>query len=321
MRMGKAKDGMGRRSRFRRTPTGKRVFLTERDAEILRWLHRYRYLRATQLTALIQPRSEKRFIERLGDLYHETGLIERPTAQWRRFDARYQPVICELSAKGLQYLGEQGELPDRAVTFAKGERQGTTPHFDHAMMIVDALVEVELSSRDDGTRFVPADEILDRMPPTPKTAKHPLAIAVNVKPNTYLPAVKTPFTTTLIPDALYGIEHIIHGEKLYRFYALECENRSPRSRSNVKLSSLALKHAAYEALIQSRRYREVWGIPCLELRILRTTQASTVSTAVATTSRSANGPAVLARTEDNPVGKLGTLRRRFSVSGSERRSF
>lgn len=267
--MGRARDGMGRRSRFERTPTDKRVFLTDRDTDILWWLYRYRYLRATQLVALLKPKSEKRFIERLGDLYHETGLIDRPAAQWRRFDARYQPVIYELSAKGLHYLAEQDELPHRAVTFAKGEQRGTTPHFDHAMMIMDALVEIELATMREGERrFVPVDEILARMPIATKQATHPLAIAVTIKPNGHLPAIKTPFATRFIPDALYGIEYVINGEKLYRFYALECENRSPKSRSTIRLSSLALKQAAYEALIESRRYREVWGIPCLELRVV-----------------------------------------------------
>ena len=271
MMTSKGKDGMGRRSRFARSPTGKQIFLTDRDTAILRWLYRYRYLRATRLAAFIQPKSEKRFIERLGDLYHETGLVDRPPAQWRRFDARYQPIIYELSAKGMHYLAGQGELPDRAVTFAKDGQHGAAPHFDHAMMIVDALVAVELATRKETSqRFVPVDEILARMPAaTTKTAKHPLAISVTIKPNGHLPAVKTPFTTHLVPDALFGIEHVINGEKLYRFYALECENRSPQSRYTAKLSSLALKQAAYEALIQSRRYREVWRIPCLELRVVK----------------------------------------------------
>ena len=69
-----------RRSRFRRTSKGKRIELTERDLQILRWLYRYRFLSTPQLIVAVQPRSHKRFIERLGDLFHETGLIDRPIA-------------------------------------------------------------------------------------------------------------------------------------------------------------------------------------------------------------------------------------------------
>lgn len=79
-------DAIGRRSRFKRTPTHKRIVLGDRDTKILRWLYRYRYLRTPQLISFLQPKSQKRFVERLGDLFHETGLINRPQAQWRYFD-------------------------------------------------------------------------------------------------------------------------------------------------------------------------------------------------------------------------------------------
>ena len=268
-------DRIGRRSRFRRTPTGKRMFLTDRDTEILCLLHRYRYLRATQLIALLRPKSEKRFIERLGDLYNEAGLIYRPAAQWRRFDARYLPIIYELSPKGLRFLETCGPLPARAVTFAGRDRSGTTPQFDHAMMIVDALIGVELATRNvPGQRFVPVDEILARAPVTTRDARKPLAIPVTIKPNSYLPGVKCAVSTRIVPDALYGIEHVVEGEKRYRFFALECEHRSPKRRSTAKLSSTALKQAAYEALAATRTFREKWGIPNLELRVVRSPAAT-----------------------------------------------
>lgn len=263
-------DRLGRRSRFRRTPTGKPIFLTDRDTAILGLLYRYRYLRAPQLVAFLRPKSEKRLVERLGDLYHEAGLIDRPVAQWRRFDARYAPLVYELSAKGRRYLESCGPLPDRATTFARKDRPGATPQFEHAMMIVDALVSAELAAiAAKGQRFVPADEILARAPEQTRRAQKPLAIPVTIRPTKHLPSLKAAITTQVIPDALYGIEHLIDGEKRYRFYALECEHRSPRRRSTAKLSSLALKQAAYAALAQSRAYREVYGVPNLDLRVVK----------------------------------------------------
>lgn len=266
-----ATDRLGRRSRFRRTPTGKRLFLSERDLAILRALHRYRYLRATHLIALLRPKSEKRLIERLGDLFHEAGLIDRPAAQWRRFDARYVPLIYELSRKGLALLQGQGELPPRAVTFSGGAGRSPAPQFEHAMMIVDTLVEAEIKSRTNpGQRFVPVDEILARMPQRrnpPNAPKHPLAAPVTIRPNPHLPTIGKPMSTHLIPDGLYGIEYTIDGQKRYRFYALECEQKSPGHRSTPYLSSTARKRAAYDALIAERRYREMWGVPNLELRM------------------------------------------------------
>lgn len=262
-------DRLGRRSRFRRTPTGKLIFLTDRDANILRLLYRYRYLRATQLVALLRPKSEKRFIERLGDLYHEAGLIDRPAAQWRRFDARYQPIIYDLSLNGQRYLEGCGPLPHRATTFARKDRSGVTPQFDHAMMIVDALVEVEMTTMAaEGQRFVPVDEILSKAPERTQRATKPLSVPVTIRPNRHLPYLTAPINTHIVPDALYGIEYLINGEKRYRFYALECENQSPKWRSTSRMTSLALKRAAYEAIIASEQHRRAWGIPNLCLKEL-----------------------------------------------------
>ena len=268
-----AKDSIGRRTRFRRVARGKRLFFTERDLAILQLLYRYRYLRAAQLASLLQPKSQKRFIERLGDLYHETGLINRPTAQWRRFDARYQPIVYELSSKALALLDSQGEPPPRAVTFSIGGRHNPAPQFEHAMMIVDALVEAQLETRKaPGQRFVPVDEILERMPARSAergAPRHPLAAPVTIRPNPHMPSATKTMATHLIPDGLYGIEHLIDGEKRYRFYALECESKNPHRRSTTRLSSTALKRAAYEAFIAERGFRKAWGIPNLEVRVIK----------------------------------------------------
>lgn len=263
-------DCIGRRSRFKRSPTGKRIFLTDRDVEIFRWLYRYRYLRATQLVALLQPKSEKRLIERLGNLYHETDLIDRPKVQWQRFDARYAPIVYELTLKGTRYLETCGPLPDRATTFARKNQAGITPQFEHATMIVDALVETEIATCSAANeRFVPVDEILARMPAVSRQGPRPLSISVTIGPNAHMPALKAPMKTTIVPDALYGIEYETDSGKLYRFWALECENRSPRWRSTARLSSLALKQVAYNALIQSREFTAVWGIPNLALKVVK----------------------------------------------------
>ena len=112
-------DTLGRRSRFKRTRRGKRIQLGSRDHDILRWLYRYRYLRQSHLLELVRPGSQKRFIERLGDLFHETGLINRPAVQHSPFDARCMPMIYEISPSGIELLAIRDLLPMRAVTFSR----------------------------------------------------------------------------------------------------------------------------------------------------------------------------------------------------------
>jgi hypothetical protein len=74
--------------------------------------------------------------------------------------------------------------------------------------------------------------------------------------------------TAIIPDALYGIEYLIDGEKRYRFFALECERTTPAWRGNLEASSVAKKRAAYDALIRSGAFRRHWGIPNLKLHLV-----------------------------------------------------
>lgn len=261
-------DSIGRRSRFSRTSTGKRTVLTLRDIEILRWLYRYRYLRATQLLSFLHPKSTKRFIERLGDLFHETGLINRPKVQWRQIDVRCTPMIYELSAKGLAFLENRDQQPLRATILSRRNRPGHNIQFDHAMMIVDTLVEIELATLATANqRFVCVDEILTRAPDTAKTAPNPLSVPVIIQPSAAFPKMKSSMETHIIPDALYGIEYMNDGVKLYRFWALECENTSPSWRSSVNKSSLARKRAVYDALINSGGYKKHWGIPNLVLKV------------------------------------------------------
>ena len=260
-------DTLGRRPRFNPTPTGKRIVLTDRDTEILRLLYRYRYLRAPQLISFLQPKSKKRFTERLGDLFHETGSINRPKVQWQHVDPLCTHMIYELSAKGQTFLEQNGLLPQRATTLSRRQRSGNT-QFKHAMMIVDELVKTESKAiANPELRFVCVDEILERAPEKRKTAPNPLSVPVTIHPTKAFPQIKSQWHTHIIPDALYGIEYLIDGEKRYRFWALECENTSPKWRSSVRHSSLARKQAAYDALIKSRAFHTHWGIPNLQLHV------------------------------------------------------
>ena len=245
---------------------GKRIVLGERDCQILCWLYRYRYLRQSHLQAILRPRSLKRFVERLGDLYHETGFISRPSVDHPAFGIRSTPMLYEITPAGIDWLVGNNALPHRAVTFSFQSRRAYSPQLPHTMMIIEALLEIEQASlARAGERFVPVDEILARAPEATRKAPNPLAVPAAVISSA---AKRIAKNTWLIPDALYGIEYDIDGEKRYRFWAMECERASPAWRSSPALSSTAKKQAAYDALIASCAYRTVWGIPNLKLNII-----------------------------------------------------
>ena len=192
--------------------------LGPRDLAIMRWLYRYRYLRQTHLQALLTPVSPKRFVERLGDLFHETGLINRPAIHPPLFDARSTPMLYEITTKGVECLACHDALPDRAVNFSRQSSRSYSPQFLHTMLIIETLLEIECSTmRTPGERFVPVDEILARAPSTTRDARNPLSIPVTLEPDPHHGVIRKRRETYLIPDALYGVEYDIDGEKRYRF--------------------------------------------------------------------------------------------------------
>src|SRR5712692_5392378 len=109
-----------RRSRMRRVSAGKRVELTDRDVELFKLLDRYHYLRSNFLYAFLGGKSETRFKERLGHLYHDGGYINRPAQQWQFANCRYMPVIYELDTKGEQVLRDQGLIQDTSPLLKMG---------------------------------------------------------------------------------------------------------------------------------------------------------------------------------------------------------
>ena len=119
---------------------------------------------------------------------------------------------------------------------------------------------------EDGQRFVPVDEILARASKEVRNARNPLSVPVTILPSRDHPVIRSRLETHVIPDALYGIEYLVDGEKRYRFWTLECERTSPFSRTTTKASSRALKLAAYDVLIKSKAFKRHWGIPNLKLQ-------------------------------------------------------
>ena len=101
-----------------------------------------------------------------------------------------------------------------------------------------------------------------------RNARNPLAVPVTIHPGEGVPQVRRPWRTHIIPDGLYGIEYLQDGEKLYCFFALECDRTPPARRSNHRLSIIAGKRAAYDAVKRAKTFRTHWGIPNLDFRFV-----------------------------------------------------
>jgi hypothetical protein len=243
---------------MRRTQTGKRLELSARDIEIFKLLERYRYLRSTYIHAFVGGASEKRFKERLGDLFHE-GYIDRPEQQWEFARARYLPVVYENGAGATRALREAGIAIDDTRTFP-----ATTAHrqFQHSLMICEILASLDLGVRADPLlRFIAWPEILGRAPEAVRSSGTPFRFPV-------------PSGGYLVPDGLFGLEYAHSGTKAYRFFALEADRGTmPVVRTNPNQTSYLGKTAAYREIIVRRVHKTHLGLPNLLILTITTGEA------------------------------------------------
>lgn len=244
-----------RRSRTHRTKTGKRLALTDRDIAIFQMLRRYRFLRSTYLRTFAGGASEKRFVERLGDLFHE-GYLDRPSQQWQFADALHAPVVCELGEGARRVLQERGGLNDR-WTFLSQECHW---QFAHSVMLCACLASIELATlQNNNLRFIPWPEILARAPETTRASPVPFRIPVP--------------SGGIIPDGLFGIEYG-RDKKTYRFFALEADRGTmPVTRSSSRQTSYLGKLGAYQEALERQAHKSHLGIPNLFVLTVTTDQS------------------------------------------------
>jgi len=244
---------------MRRQPTQKRITLTQRDLEILSLLNRYPYLRSSHFYPLIGGKSRRRFIERLGALYHEGGYVNRPARQWQAINARYMPAVYELGEAGEIALIDRGLAAESSPVLHRGRGHGVL--FHHELMVSDILssIEIGIRARDD-LRFVSWQEILDKAPRSTQDAPDPFEIPVTVTHN-FGQRTET-YRKPIRPDAVFGIEYQGEGKKRYRFFALEADRKNePLYRSSLEQTSYLRKLLQYREVLRTGAYRTHLGVP------------------------------------------------------------
>jgi hypothetical protein len=265
-----------RRSRMHRTKTGKRLALTDRDMEIFRTLQRYRFLRSTYLHCFVGGASGKRFVERLGDLFHE-GYLDRPAEQWRFADARCRPVVYELGKGGIEAAGAATEA--ETVTWF---RNGPHRQFEHTLMVCEVLASIELATRGrEDIRFIPWSDILVKTPEATRRSSKPYALsAAN--------------GNTVVPDAIFGLEYHRDGRRAYRFFALEADRGTmPIARAASSGTSLLEKVESYRRIIERGAYHQSLGVPNLLVLTVTTSETRCAEMVAKCAALMADGRALL----------------------------
>src|ERR1035437_468981 len=129
---------VSRLPRFKRATTVAPTQLTERDRQIIRLVHRDRFLRSHQIIALLGG-SPQHLLRRLKLLYHH-GYLERPRAQLQYYErGGSRSIAYGLGNKGGALLKQElGITVDRISWSEKNHVIGRV-YLEHALMVADVM--------------------------------------------------------------------------------------------------------------------------------------------------------------------------------------
>jgi len=247
--------------------------LTKRDREIIRLVHRHRYLRSHQIVALIAE-SAQQVLRRLKSLYHH-GYLTRPRAQLEYYErGGTRPMVYGLGNKGGKILG--GEL---GITVSRNENDdGIGRMFlEHAILVSDVMVSIELACRKSGdVRLLYEDQF-----------------ALQSRQNQFQWRVKVPdhgVTLGVVPDRVFALEYADQNGQPERVHCfLEADRGTmPVVRSGLTQTSFYRKLLAYEATWTQKIHQRKLGIH--RFRVLTvTTNAMRVTSLLEACSRLKRG--------------------------------
>src|ERR1035438_2781845 len=153
--------------RFKRAAAVATIELTDRDREIIRLVHRFRFVRSTHICSLIVG-SPQQLLRRLKLLYHH-GFLERPRAQldyYHRGGSHH--IVYGLGSKSAAFLQRDLDPGSGNVRWDEKNRAVGRIFLEHALLVGDVMVAIELACRQTGIQLLTArdlavaDKITDR---------------------------------------------------------------------------------------------------------------------------------------------------------------
>lgn len=222
--------------RFKRAAVAP-IRLTERDREIIRLVHRHRFLRSPQIVALVGG-SVQSILRRLQLLYHH-GYLERPRAQIDYYHkGGSRSIAYGLGSKGGAVLQSEQNISLPQTRWSEKSRAVGRMFLEHALLVSDVMVALELACRKSGIRLLAEKELLGG-----GTARW----KVNVQGR----------RLGVVPDRAFGLE-FSDGSRAY--YFLEADRGTmPVVRKNLLQTSIYRKLLAYEATWAQSVHRTEFG--------------------------------------------------------------
>ena len=252
--------------RFKRASTVAPIQLTERDREILRLVHRHRFLRSYQIITLLGG-SPQQLSRRLQLLYHH-GYLERPRAQLQYYErGGSRSIAYGLGNKGGTLLKREFGIPVSPASWSEKNRAVGRIYLEHALLVTDVMVSFEIACRNRGdVRLMYEDQ---------------LALTSERQPFQWRVMVHKGRRLGVIPDRVFALEYPDHTGKVQRVhFFLEADRGTmPVKRRNLSQTSFYRKLVAYEATWSRNIHQSELGIQ--RFRVLTvTTSAARVNSLI-----------------------------------------
>jgi DNA-binding Lrp family transcriptional regulator len=208
--------------RFKRSTEISPIRLTDRDREIIKYVHRHRFLRSDHVVTLTGG-SRQRVLRRLQRLYHH-GFLERPRCQIDYYQSGSRRIAYGVGNKGAAWLKRELSLPYHELDWKRKNHVGKV-FLEHALLVSDVMVAVEVACRSHADiRLLAPDERRGLF-------RWSVDIGHQAK-------------CGVIPDRVFGLE--CNGKRCW--YFLEADRATmPVTRTDLNQTSFYRKLLAYEA--------------------------------------------------------------------------
>ncbi len=219
------------------------ITLTDRDAIILKALHKYRFLTTDHLQTLTQTESRWGMNARLRLLY-DHKYVDRPKAQAAIFSyADKRPTVYAPGNKGAALLSERfGINMPPSVYWTEKNRRVRERHIEHTLSISDFMIEIEaMCGAAPSLTLIDQAEILARSPSETRRAKYPF------RWRTQITTKGQRHDIMIVPDYVFGIRSDEQpAERNERYFFVEIDRGTmPVTRRDMSQTSYLRKILSY----------------------------------------------------------------------------
>ena len=251
--------------RFKRASSLAPIELTERDLRIIQLVYKHRFLRSSQIVALLEDCAQP-VIRRLQLLYHH-GYLERPRSQldyYHRGGSR--AIVYGLGNKGAAVLNQEFESGISHLRWGEKNRAVARPYLEHVLLVSEIMVSIELACRRTGVRVLNEFEL--EFHPTAPQPQRNFMWQVNVDSQCKL---------GVVPDRVFALEFrgATGAPNRVHFFLEADRGTMPVIRKNLSQTSIFRKLLAYQSTWVQGLYQNQFGFNRVRVLFVSKSKART----------------------------------------------